>query len=123
MPTIAPEALAHYRATARRHAKEREQALVAYRERAWAVAKAATTLLKATYGVERVVLFGSLARNESCFPHSDVDLVAWGLPEHLHYRVVAQLLDLDTSIAIDLLRGEELSERLQRRIAAEGVEL
>lgn len=49
--------------------------------------------------------------------------MAWGLPEHLHYRVVSCLLDLDASIAIDLLRGEDLSERLQRRIATEGVEL
>lgn len=68
-------------------------------------------------------MFGSLARNESSFPNSDIDLVAWGLPERLQYRVVSQLLDLDPTPPIDLLRGEDLRESLQHRIEHEGIEL
>jgi uncharacterized protein len=123
MAAIPPAELARYRATARRRAEQRAQMLAAYRERAWGVARHAAALLKADYSVERVVLFGSLARSEAYSAHSDVDLVVWGLPEALLYRVVSQLLDLDPSVPIDLLRGEELPAPLLRSISAEGVEL
>lgn len=123
MAAIPPEELARYRATARRSSRQHEQALAAHRERAWGVARQAAALLKATYGVKRVVLFGSLARSEAYSVHSDVDLVVWGLPEDLLYRVVSRLLDLDPSVPIDLLRGEELPAPLLRSISAEEVEL
>lgn len=123
MPSISTKEMARYHATARARAVQREQELLAYRTQAWTIGRNAAALLRTQDGVKRVVLFGSLARNECCSPHSDVDLVVWGLPEALHYRVVAQLLDLDGTIPVDLLRGEDVSERLRQHIEFEGIEL
>ena len=120
---ISPQEMARYRATARRRAAQRQQSLFVRRQRALAVAQEAAALLKAKYGAERVVCFGSLARGEPFSQHSDIDLAVWGLEELVLYRAIAQLLDLDPTISIDLLRGETLSANLLRVIETEGTSL
>lgn len=121
--TITPQEMARYRATAHRRADSRQQMLAARRQAAWEIAQRAAALLKADYGVSRVVLFGSLSRDEPFSPHSDIDLAVWGLDERLYYRVVSRLLDLDPSIEIDLLRVETLSDDLIRAIETTGMQL
>ncbi|HBY94674.1 MAG TPA: nucleotidyltransferase domain-containing protein [Chloroflexi bacterium] len=126
MPTaldITPEKMAVYRATARRRWEHRQQALARRRERAWDVARRAATLLKQHYGATRVVLFGSLARNDPFYPRSDVDLAVWGLEEKHYYRAVSHLLDLDPAIQVDLVMAEDASATLLEAIAREGVPL
>ena len=120
---IEPQDMARYRATAHRRATRRQQMLEARRLAAWEVARRATAQLKADYGVSRVVLFGSLSRDEPFTQHSDIDLAVWGLDERLYYRVVSRLLDLDPSISIDLLRVETLSDDLIHAIEATGIPL
>ena len=104
----------------RRRSAQRRQLLSARRQRALVGAQEAAALLKATYGVERVICFGSLARTEAFSHHSDIDLAVWGLEDQVFYRAVAQLLDLDLTISIDLLRGETLPANLLEVIEAEG---
>lgn len=112
-----------YRATARRRAAQRRRALEARREVAWETARRAAALLKTNYGSQRVVLFGSLSRDEPLSPYSDIDLAVWGLDERIYYRVVSQLLDSEPSIPIDLLRAEALDAELLRMIETTGVAL
>lgn len=120
---ITPQEMARYQATARQRAVKRQQALDAWRQRARETSERAAALLKAHYGVSRVVLFGSLSRAEPFSPHSDIDLAAWGLDERVYYRAVSRLLDLDPAVSIDLLRAEELSPQLLRVIETEGTPL
>lgn len=120
---ITPKEMAVYRASARRQQSKRRQELIARRTRARKTASRAAALLKEQYGVRRVMLFGSLARNEPFSFQSDIDLVVWGLDNRVYYRVVSQLLDLDPSIAIDLILAEDASDSLLEAIKKEGTPL
>jgi predicted nucleotidyltransferase len=120
---VTPEQMAVYRATARRHLRRQRQEMARRREQAWVVARRAARLLKEEYGARRVMLFGSLARDNPFHPRSDVDLIVWGLDEKLYYRVVSRLLDLDPTIEVDLVRAEEAPPALLQAVNQEGVPL
>lgn len=118
---IPPEEMVRYREAARRRHEQRRQALEERRRLAWETARKAAALLKERYGATRVLLFGSLARNDPLSPHSDVDLLAWGLDERAYYRIVAQLQDLTPGIPVDLVRAEEASPKLLAQAETEGI--
>lgn len=120
---IAPAKAAAYRSTALQRVEREKRVLVLRQERAWDVARRAARLLKAEYGVARVVLFGSLARNRGFHAHSDVDLAVWELDERLLYRAVSRLLDLEPGIEIDIVLAEEAPESLIRAIERDGIRL
>ena len=120
---ITPREMAHYRATARQQETRRRQLLESRRRAAWQTAQHAAALLKHDYGVNRVVLFGSLTRQEPFSVHSDIDLAVWGLDERAYYRAVSRLLNLNPAFSIDLLRAEALSEDFVAAIEAAGIPL
>jgi uncharacterized protein len=123
MTSITPQEMAVYQATARRRLATRRQSLRARRTRAWETARRAAALLKEQYGVRRVILFGSLSREEPFSQRSDVDLAVWGLEERAYYRAVSHLLDLDPSISVDLVRAEDMAAGLLAVIESEGISL
>jgi len=110
-----------YRETARRRRRRKDQALTLRYERGWAIARQASQILKAQFGAERVVAFGSLLSAERFHQHSDVDLAVWGLDEKFLYRAVSRLLDLDSDISIDLVEAEHAAPALRASIEQEGV--
>lgn len=120
---ITQQEMAQYQATARQRATKRRQALLARRLAARQTAEQAAALLKRDYGASRVLLFGSLSRDEPFSLHSDIDLAVWGLDERVYYRVVSRLLALDPSVSIDLLRAETLSADLLCVIETTGLSL
>jgi uncharacterized protein len=120
---IAPAKAAAYRSTALQRVEREKRALALRQERAWEVAGRAARLLKADYGVKRVVLFGSLARGQGFHSRSDIDLAVWELDERLLYRAASQLLDLEPGIEIDIVMTEEAPETLKRTIESEGITL
>jgi len=120
---IAPNQMETYRATARGREKKRQQEMAARRERARKTADQAAALLKEDYGAKRVVLFGSLARDEPFSQQSDIDLAAWGVNEEAYYRIVSQLLDLDAAVKIDLVLSEHASGTFLEVIEKEGISL
>lgn len=73
--------------------------------------------LRKRFGVRRVVLFGSFARGE-IHERSDLDLAVEGLPARDYYRAVAACLS--ASVPVDLIRIEDATEGLRRRIEEEG---
>lgn len=78
-------------------------------------------MLSASHGATRVVLFGSLAR-EQAHERSDVDLAVWGLSEASvgpALDEVARILDAP----VDLIRMEDAPTSLARRVETDGVEL
>lgn len=122
-PALTAQEMVRYRTTAQQRATKRRQTMEARRQIAWEVAQRAALLLKSDYGVSRVLLFGSLSRDEPFTAHSDIDLAVWGLDESIYYRVVSRLLDLDPSVSIDLLRAETLSVDLLHAIETAGIVL
>ena len=120
---ITPAEMAAYRATARRRQEREQQDLVQRQARAWAVARCAATLLKAQFGVERVMVFGSLVR-AGCFTlWSDVDIAAWGLSPNATFRAIGAVLDLDAAIAINLVDVGTCRPALLAAIEQEGIAL
>jgi uncharacterized protein len=120
---VTPAEMAAYRATARRRQAREQEELVRRQERAWEVARCAATRLKAQFGVDRVMLFGSLVR-PGCFTQwSDVDLAAWGLSPKDTFRAMGVVMDLDTAIAINLVDVGTCRPELLASIEQEGIAL
>jgi len=120
---LSDEALARYRETRRRrdaaaHAWQEEA-----RRRAWYAARRAASLLKDEFGAERVVLFGSIARNERLSPHSDLDLAVEGLTGMEYYRAVARIQSVPAQMTVDLVRLESCRSSLRQTIRETGIEL
>lgn len=120
---ISPEKMAEYRQTARRRLSEIRLEAEQRRANALEVARKASELLKTTYGVKQVVLFGSLSRDGVFDDHSDIDLAVEGLDEQEYYKALARLSDLDISSDIDLLMMEHTPPRVLDMILKEGKKL
>lgn len=120
---ITPAEMAVYRATARRRQEREQQELVERQTRAWKVARCAATHLKTQFSVDRVMVFGSLARAGCFTPWSDVDLAAWGLSPQATFRAIGVVMDLDTTIAINLVDVGTCHPELLAAIEQEGIEL
>jgi uncharacterized protein len=52
----------------------------------WEIARRVAALLKADFGAQRVVLFGSMLNSETMTWHSDLDLAVWGLSPEAYLR-------------------------------------
>ena len=115
--------MAEYKATAKSRWLEEQNELSIRYDRAWIIAKQAAAILRAQFGVHRIVVIGSLTHKQRYHQRSDVDLVVWELPEKKYYRAVAQLLHLDPKQEIDLVRVEDVSDSLKKHIEQEGIEL
>lgn len=118
---VTEDDMAIYRATARRRWAQEQQEMSQRRERAWALARQASSLLREQFNASRVMVFGSLVRSGLFHLRSDVDLAVWGLDERVYYRAVSQLLSLDPSIEVDLVIAEEAPATLRAVIEEEGV--
>jgi predicted nucleotidyltransferase len=118
---VSKEKMNLYKATAnRRWRREQQQLSLSYRQK-WELAKKAAQLLKDEFGVQRVVVFGSIIQKELYHLHSDLDLAVWGLDEKKIHCAVAKLLELDPSQHVDLVRIEDVRSSLRSVIDQEGV--
>ena len=117
---LTPEAMAVYRATARRRWERERRERARRRERAWEVARRASALLKERFGATRVVVFGSLAHERWFSETSDIDLAAWGLKDEDYFTAVARLQDLSPEFEVDLIAMEHCKPSLRDTILKEG---
>jgi predicted nucleotidyltransferase len=86
------------------------------------VARTLATRLREEYGVERVLLVGSLARGEfRC--DSDIDLAVTGLPAADLFRAGAELERMAEGFSVDLVPLESADPAFRRAADSEGVEL
>lgn len=85
------------------------------------IAKQAAQILKAEYGVQKVVLFGSMLVPETVTPHSDIDLAVWGLPKYDLFKAGARI-EQGHDFEIDLVPIEIAKPHILPGID-EGVEL
>ena len=93
------------------------------RRRAWHLAQQAARLLREKFMAERVVLFGSLAHEDSFTPWSDIDLAAWGIPSDRIYAAVAVITGLSPDLKIDLVDPDSCRPGLRAAIERDGVDL
>lgn len=78
MSWTAEELHSYQRAALRRQQAEQQQ-VTQRRARAWELARQAAAKLKAEFGVECVMVFGSLTHADHFTQWSDIDLAVWGL--------------------------------------------
>lgn len=117
------EQLATWRATLDRRSRAADRDLKARRARLMAFAREAARRLRADFGAEQVLLFGSLAHGHWFSETSDVDLAVKGLDVDRHLLAIAHLTELAGDIQVDLVRLEWCSESLRGVIDAEGMVL
>lgn len=117
---LKPQQLVRYQETLQQRQTSAIQRLAQRRQRSWVLAEQASRLLKEAYGVEQVMVFGSLVHQHWFTMTSDIDLAVWGLNHEDYFTAVAKLQDLDPEFEIDLIRMESCREALKEIIPQEG---
>jgi predicted nucleotidyltransferase len=120
---VTDEEMAIYRATARHREEQERQEQERRAREAWEVAQRAAVLLKSRFDVQRVILFGSLARRDLFHQRSDIDLAVEGITSRDFWRAWSALDTLGREWEIDLVGVETASLSLRSTIEREGVEL
>jgi predicted nucleotidyltransferase len=120
---IPPEQMELYKRTARARWQMERKRREMRRERAWQLARRAATLLKDEYGVQRVVVFGSLTHPDRFTRWSDVDLAAWGLTSANWLRAIGAVRELSDEVELNLVDVTCCSPELLAAIEREGVPL
>lgn len=123
MQTFTPGQLQQYRQTAYRRQSSRGALVKERMDAGWRAARKAAKLLRDEYHATRVVVFGSLL-SEVCFtPWSDVDIAVWGLSPEQTFRAIGAVMDIDSSIEINLVDVNTCSPALVQSIEREGREM
>ncbi len=78
--------------------------------------------LKERFSANRVMLFGSLARDDF-HEWSDIDLAVWGIAPSEYFRAVAFASGFSKVFKVDLVDAQDCSESLLQHVLKEGVEL
>ncbi len=107
-----------YAAAWQRRFAEQRAAALAMAERARAELPKAVSILK-SYGVKKIILFGSLCRPEKFHARSDIDLAVSGIPSDKIIRAGADLM-MALDWPIDLKPWEELNDFFREMILKRG---
>ncbi len=92
----------------------------------WEAARKVAQMLKAEFGIERAVLFGSLLNHERMHDGSDIDLAVWNLPDNQFFEVwtaANYVLGPYDFPPIDLVLIEKVYPEIREVIEKKGVEL
>lgn len=87
----------------------------------WKVARECAEILKKQFGVQRVVLFGSMLNPEEMFFDSDIDLAVWGLPEKDLFRAGAAV-ERGHDFDVDIVETQKAKPHILKAIE-KGIEL
>jgi len=120
---LSPEQLDQYRRTAARREKIRAVKIKPRMEKAWKLAKKAAKVLREQYHAERVAVFGSLLHESRFTEWSDVDIAAWGIAPDQTFRAIGTVMDLDSSLKINLVDVNTCTPSLLKAIEEEAVDL
>jgi len=115
MPSLSSQQMQPYILAAKIREQHRLIAIESRRQRALQAAQQAGTLLKIEFGVEQVILFGSLL-NETFHDASDIDLAVVGLSEKEYFAAVGCLLAL-SEFQFDLVEVARASSEIANAIA------
>ena len=106
-----------------RHRKDPE--VSRRRDDAWRVARLAAEMLKKRFGATRVVVFGSLSRESTFTPWSDIDLGVWGIAPENYYSAAGAAMDtgLENGIRVDVVDLADCGPQFSVNIEKEGIDL
>jgi predicted nucleotidyltransferase len=93
------------------------------RRRAIFTAGKAAELLRREFGVNEVIVFGSLARYGSFTLWSDIDIAAKGIPPARFFEAVGVITGMSSEFKIDLLDLEACPSSMRERIERDGKDL
>lgn len=121
MPTS--EQLSKYRAGWREHQKQKEQHLARRYSQAMERVRRAAVHLKKNYGC-KVILFGSLLREDRFMEHSDIDIALSGLSDKVNFwKLYSEVMDILAPFDFDLVELEKIEPEIRDYILKGGVEL
>lgn len=123
MSRYTPEQIAQFRQTALQQQAQEQADLVRREATAWNEARLAANTLREQFGVERVVLFGSLTRPGAFTRWSDVDIAAWGIPADATFRAIGAVMDLRTEVPINLVDVNCCKPSILAAIKQDGIDL
>ncbi|MBN1983890.1 MAG: hypothetical protein JW795_20325 [Chitinivibrionales bacterium] len=89
------------------------------RKQALLQAKQCALMLVQTFSVTRVIVFGSLLKEESFDDCSDIDLAVEGLPDYFFIKAITACME-HSSFSIDLIPLENASPDLRQYILENG---
>jgi predicted nucleotidyltransferase len=107
----------------KRRLKDSVAEISARKGEGWKVARKAGQILRKEFCAKKVVVFGSLARDEWFSLWSDIDIAAWGIAPEVFYSAVAAVTGLSSTFRIDLVDMAECRPILRKVIEEEGVEI
>lgn len=110
-----------YQAAARRYWQESQAERTQRQNRAWELARLAAQFLKEQFQATKVMVFGSLVRDDCFTLWSDLDIAAWGIAPHETLRAMEAVRDLDEGIDINLVDVGTCSPTLLTNIEQEGI--
>ncbi len=87
------------------------------------IADQAARILKDEFHATRVVLYGSLARQDTFDSGSDIDLAAWGIPDSAYFAALARLDTLGSAWEISMEQGEDSEPHLGEALRRDGIDL
>lgn len=114
------DSLEPYRATMKRRGDRARREQEERRQHARRAARRAAQFLQRMYGVDRVILFGSMAGEDPLSPHSDIDLAVSGLSADDYYESVARVQTQAAPFHVDLIRMEQAVASLRAAVQREG---
>ena len=120
---LSPDRLAQYRRTAISRQKTRMSKVKSRMKKGWKLARKAAKILREQYHAQRVVVFGSLLHEARFTQWSDVDIAAWGIPPEQTFRAIGAVMDLNSSLEINLVDVNSCSSSLLKAIEQEAVEV
>lgn len=104
--------------------KREEQEKILLKERykkALQLAKEVSKILYEKYRAEKVYLVGSLKDEELFTKWSDIDLAVSGIPPHLYFKAIAEILYLSKEFKIDIIDLDNCEERIKEKLISEGI--
>jgi predicted nucleotidyltransferase len=115
--------LDEYRKTAIRRQNVRVSKAKTRREKGWKLARKAAQLLRTQFQAKRVAVFGSLLYATRFTRWSDIDIAVWGLPADQTFKAIGAVMDLDSSVELNLVDVNTCSPNLLKAIEQEAVDV
>ncbi len=84
------------------------------------IAKAIGKGLTDKFQADKVILFGSLAKNKMT-KNSDIDIAVWGIPDKIFYKAAAFATGYSSKWNVDLVDFNDCKESIKTAILTEGI--
>ncbi|MHB1681182.1 MAG: nucleotidyltransferase family protein [bacterium] len=91
-------------------------------EDALKTSKAITEGLINKFQAKKVMLFGSLVKNEMT-ENSDIDIAVWGIPDEIFYKAAAFATGYSSNWNVDIVDFDDCNKSVQKSILKEGIAL